>query len=105
MNLDQLAGELDDVIPERGTGRWFRAVAEEAGEVVGAYNKMDYTGAKRRTREDVLEESGQLLGCMIVCLQRLGFSWDDLEASAGEFMINKAAQIRAEIRETCDSAI
>ena len=86
MNLNSLAEELDDIIPDRGTERWFRAVAEEAGEVIGAFNKMDYTGEKHRTVDDVLEEMGQLLGCMIVCAQRIGFSWGELETSAGEFM-------------------
>ena len=95
MNLDEQAQDLDEAISDRATERWFRAVAEEAGEVVGAFNKMDYAGEKHRTPDDVLEEAGQLLGCMIVCMQRLGFSWDQLQVSASEFMASKAAQIRA----------
>lgn len=93
MNLDVHAMKLDNVIPDRGTGRWFLALAEEAGEVVGAFNKMDYTGSKHRTEADVLEEMGQLLGCMIVCAQRIGFSWEDLQKATGEFLQGKAGEI------------
>ena len=83
MDLEKRIARLDDTLSNHPTERWFRAIAEEAGEVVGAYNKMEYGPGhhKFKSPQDLLEEMGQLVGCV-------------LEA-ADEFMDSKAREIVA----------
>ena len=104
-NLDQCAEELDAAFDDFFgqhliTERWVRYVAEEAGEVVGAFNKWERKSAsKPRTPEDILGESAQLFGNLLIVMRRLGFSSDDLFKAADFYMTSKAREIREARRE------
>ncbi len=96
MNLEVHAKELDEAVGEWNPERWFRAVAEEAGETIGAFNKLERGGTsiKQRTPEDVLGEAAQLVGDLFVAMMKLGFPPDAVLQAADEFMVSKAAEIR-----------
>lgn len=98
LNLDEIIAEFNEATawPQEDE-RWFRAIAEEAGEVVGAYNKWtDRKVSKPKTRGDVFEEMTQLMGCIFAAASRLGYSSDDLLKATEEFMAAKAAWLRAD---------
>jgi hypothetical protein len=92
--IEEHTADLDALFAARTTERWFRAISEEAGEVVGAFNKwQDGNTLKPRGPADVLEESGQLLGCLVAAMGRLGFSFGDLLGETDRFLVAKAAAI------------
>lgn len=92
--IEEHAGNLEKTLAHRFAERWFRAVAEEAGEVVGAYNKwQDGNTRKPKTPDDILIESGQLLGCLVISLGKLGFSPADLLEETDRFLVTKNAAI------------
>lgn len=97
MDLEKRIARLDDTLSNHPTERWFRAIAEEAGEVVGAYNKMEYGPGhhKFKSPQDLLEEMGQLVGCVLVAARRIGFFSADVLEAADEFMDSKAREIVA----------
>lgn len=71
------------------------AIAEEAGEVIGAFNKW-HNGYKTtpKTREDVLEEMSQLTACLFLTASRLQVNPAELLDMTGGFMAAKGQQIR-----------
>jgi NTP pyrophosphatase (non-canonical NTP hydrolase) len=94
-DLEPRLREFAELFPGRDDERWVRAVAEEAGEVLGAFNKWhDGNRLKPRTRQDVLEEIAQLLACTFILAAKLGVSVDDLLELADQFMARKVRQIR-----------
>jgi len=98
MDIQDRIDEFGRLWPDRPTERWIRAIGEEAGEVIGAFNKWDdgYTH-KPKTREDVLEEMAQLTGCVFFTAYRLGVPFADFLTMTDDFLAAKARQIR-EIR-------
>jgi NTP pyrophosphatase (non-canonical NTP hydrolase) len=93
--LEQAVKDLASVFPERNTERWIRAVAEEAGEVVGAYNKLtDGNKVKPKTVSDVIEELVQLYAVILMTADALGVHPDRMEVEAETFLMRKAEQIR-----------
>ena len=95
--------EFGELWPDRPTERWVRAIAEEAGEVVGAYNKwQDDNKVVPKNRDDVLEEMSQLMGCVYCTAVKLGVSYHEFLDMVDGFLVRKAAQIRL-IREKYDA--
>lgn len=93
-DIEEHAADLDALFAARTTERWFRAISEEAGEVVGAFNKWeDGNTLKPKGPADILEESGQLLGCLVAAMGRLGFSFEDLLSETDRFLVTKKAVI------------
>lgn len=72
------------------TDRYIRGIAEESGEVIGAYNKwMDGRTDKPKTREDVLEELSQLVGCCLLLSFELGLMPSKLLDQTREFIATR----------------
>ena len=95
MNLEVRVKEFRDMFDHRDTERWIRAIAEEAGEVAGAFNKwQDGNTVKPRTREDVLEEMSQLLACVLCTADKLGMPVPEFMETVDHFLQVKAEQIR-----------
>jgi hypothetical protein len=70
-----------------------RAIAEEAGEVLGAYNKMtDGRTDKPRTAGDIMHEMAQTIGMCFVTALDLGYSPEELLARTERFMHEKAGK-------------
>lgn len=96
--LEVRIAELDGLWPQHSLERWFLAIAEEAGEAVGAFNKW-HNGykTKPRTKEDVIEEMSQLMACVLAAAGRLGYSPGNMMEQIDLFIGKKIAQIE-EIR-------
>lgn len=81
---------------ERPAERWIRAIAEEAGEVVGAFNKwQDGNKRKPKCRADVIEEMAQLMGCVYYTAHKLGVPYSELLEQVDGFMAAKVKEIQA----------
>jgi NTP pyrophosphatase (non-canonical NTP hydrolase) len=80
---------------EHSLERWMLAIAEEAGEVIGAFNKW-HNGyrTKPKTRDDVLEEMSQLMCCLLLTASRLEVFPGEMLALTADFFQDKAQQIR-----------
>lgn len=103
MSLEQAMKELAEADPERVPERWIRAIAEEAGEVVGAYNKWaDGNTVKPKTQANVIEEMVQLYAVVLMTASALGVHPDRMECEAEAFLMKKAEQIR-NLRMTRDA--
>jgi hypothetical protein len=95
MSVEEHVADCDSLLHNRPAERWFRAVAEEAGEVMGAFNKwQDGNVRKPKGPADILEESGQLLACLIASLGRIGYSLHDLLEETDRFVVGKTAMFR-----------
>lgn len=94
--LDVMIAEWEELWPQHDTARWMLAIAEEAGEVVGAYNKW-HGGYSPKTREDVLEEMSQLAACLFAAAACLETPPAGLLRRTCRFMAAKAGEVR-EIR-------
>ncbi len=90
--------DWEEIWSNHSIERWMLAIAEESGEVIGAFNKW-HNGYKTtpKTREDLLEEMSQLTACLFLTAYKLQVSPAELLGMTGDFMAAKAAQIR-EIR-------
>ncbi len=94
-DLETVIREWLELFPGDDIERWVRAVAEESGEFVGAFNKWhDGNRLKSKTRDDVVEELAQLLGCVFVVAAKLDLGCEEVVGLAAEFLSGKAAQIR-----------
>jgi len=104
-DIEARLDETDQLWPGRGPERWVRAVAEEAGEVVGAFNKWhDGYLAKPRTKEDVLAEMAQLQACLLILARKLGTSADELLAMTDEFLAVKTEEVLEARRKHAEKA-
>lgn len=72
----------------------FLAIGEEGGEVIGAYCKwkLSYGG---KDVSDILEEMGQLVGCVFTAALHVGLSAENVLASAESWMTRKAEKLEA----------
>jgi phosphoribosyl-ATP pyrophosphohydrolase len=94
-SVEEHVADCDSLLHDRTAERWFRAVSEEAGEVVGAFNKwQDGNTRKPKGPADILEESGQLLMCLVASLGRIGYSLHDLLEETDRFAVVKAKAFR-----------
>ena len=94
--LDEAIIELNNALNEP-TERFVRGIAEEAGEVVGAFNKWDDKRTdKPMTRNDILHEMSQLYGCILLVALHLGFNTADLYEKTLTFARDKAENIGEE---------
>lgn len=94
-DIEARIASFGDLWPQRSPERWIRAVAEEAGEVVGAFNKWhDGNKIKPKNREDVLEELAQLMGVVYMTAHQLGLSYQEFLESVDGFLAAKEDQIR-----------
>lgn len=88
--LDELVADLDAVL-DQPIERYLRGIAEEAGEAVGAYNKMvDMRTDKPKERYDVLEEISQLIACCLLAARKLDYDTYDVMTAVSEFVTKKA---------------
>ena len=70
--------------------RYVRAIAEEAGEVAGAYNKwQDGRTDKPKTPDDIAHEMAQVIGCCFLLALQLGYTPEELLARADRFLTGK----------------
>ena len=94
-DMDKYIRELTGLWPGRDTERWIRAIGEEAGEIIGAYNKWtDGNKTKPKNVGDVLEEMAQTLGCIFATALQLGTGPLELLDDMNYFLEKKAAQIK-----------
>lgn len=94
MSLDEAMKGFCELFPDRDTERWIRAVAEEAGEVVGAFNKWhDGNKIKPKSLADVVEEMVQLYSVLLLAASKLGVHHQRMEMEAEAFLNHKAEQI------------
>ena len=91
--LDAGIADWEEIWSGHSLERWMLVIAEEAGEVIGAFNKW-HNGYKMKTREDVLEEMSQLTGCLFLTAYELQVSPAELLDMTGDFMAAKATEIR-----------
>lgn len=98
-DLESGIAQFGEIWPDHDLGRWMLAIAEEAGEVIGAFNKW-HSGYRTtpKTREDVLEEMCQLIACLLTTGDRLGVPPAEMLDMTGDFFLRKTRQIR-KIRE------
>lgn len=70
--------------------RYARAVAEEGGEVLGAYNKMD-DGRTDKPKDpgDIMHEMAQVIGCCFLLALNLGFTPEQLLQRTDRFLTEK----------------
>lgn len=95
-NLSRHTELLDEAL-DNPMERYVRAIAEEAGEVVGAFNKMtDGRTDKPKSREDVIHEMAQLIACCFLLSNKLGFDPFRLLLRADKFLVDKAHKINGE---------
>jgi NTP pyrophosphatase (non-canonical NTP hydrolase) len=74
VELDYGVKDFCEKVPQT-TERWARAVAEEAGEVVGAFNKLtDRRVDKLKRKVDVENEIAQTIACALALAHEMGFS-------------------------------
>lgn len=96
MSLKDAVCRFTNLFPQREPERWMLHIAEEAGEVVGAFNKWHYAHkTKVRTRDDVLEELAQLHGVVLCVADELGVPHDEFLKMTEDFLISKREQILA----------
>jgi phosphoribosyl-ATP pyrophosphohydrolase len=94
LRTDSLTIQLDYAL-EQPIERYVRAVAEEAGEVVGAFNKWtDGRTDKEKGPKDIIQEMAQLIGCCFLVMRKLGFYPTDLLKDVNSFMAEKAQGIQ-----------
>lgn len=78
MNLQQIARDLnkalDEHVPEQGHGLDQKAmcIAEEAGELVGAYRRWSGQARRSGTREELEKEVADLIICTSSFAERAG---------------------------------
>ena len=72
-DLESGIAGFNELWPQHDLQRWMLAIAEESGEVIGAFNKWHngYT-YNPKTQEDVLEEMTQLTACILATADKLG---------------------------------
>lgn len=93
--LDDDVRALSAVMRHGGTERCVLGIAEEAGEVVGAYNKWAGRRVdKPKTTEDILTEMGQLIGMVYVTALRLGYGPVTVDAYTESFLKAKVLEIK-----------
>lgn len=86
---------LLDVALKSSSSRYVLAVAEEAGEVVGAFNKWsDGRIDKPATRENIIAEIAQLMTCCLLLSRRLGFSSENVFDEMASFINQKTENPR-----------
>ena len=70
--------------------RYARAVAEEGGEVLGAYNKwQDKRTDKPKGPDDIMHEMAQVIGCCFLVALHLGCTPEELLERTHRFMEDK----------------
>lgn len=91
--------KFSDLFPDDNLEVWIRSLAEEAGEVVGAFNKWhDGRKTKPGTLEDVVEELVQLQAVVMLVAANLGVHQVRLTDDAARFLAAKRQEILA-VRE------
>src|SRR5215471_7325782 len=96
LDLVRFASDLRDAL-RNDLNRDVRAIAEEAGEVLGEYNKMtDGRTDKPKTADDIVHEMAQTIGMCFVTALELGHSPMTLLARVEQFMYEKARKIGVE---------
>jgi len=77
--------------------RYVDAIAEEAGEVMGAYNKwQDGRTDKPKGPDDIMAEMAQVIGCCFLAALHLGHNPAELLERTHRFMRDKAAGVNGE---------
>jgi hypothetical protein len=89
-----LVRALSAVFNDSTVERFFLGIGEEAGEVQGAYNKWcEKRTDKPHTVENVLEEMGQLVGCVFLAAYRIGYTDREILALCDEWLVTKRQEI------------
>lgn len=90
--LDELVEALDATL-KQSAERYLRGVAEEAGEVMGAYNKMvDGREDKPKDTEDILQEMAQLITCCLLAARKFDYGTYKVMTAVSEFVTDKARE-------------